>query len=42
MKYVYILKSKSKKDTYYTGITSNVKDRLKRHNSGQSPHIKKH
>ena len=38
MKYVYILKSKSRENTYYTGITDNVEVRLKRHNFGQSPH----
>lgn len=33
MYYVYILQSK-KDNTYYIGITDNLKERIKRHNSG--------
>jgi len=37
--YVYILYSVSK-DRYYTGYSSNLNDRLKRHNSGRSKSTK--
>ena len=39
MYYCYILYSK-KLDTYYIGSTSNIEDRLKRHNSGRSKYTK--
>ena len=38
--YVYILYSKSL-DKYYTGQTNNLKDRLKRHNSGYEKYTRK-
>lgn len=34
MWHVYILRCKD--DSFYTGITTNVKDRLQRHNSGRA------
>lgn len=34
MIYVYLLKS-SKDGNYYVGITKNIKERLKKHNSGE-------
>ena len=40
--YVYILQSKSEPDHFYTGITENLRDRLRRHNSGEVPHTAKH
>ncbi|MAF77099.1 MAG: excinuclease ABC subunit C [Halobacteriovoraceae bacterium] len=41
---MYVYKLKSKKDPFqvYTGYTSNFKERLKRHNTGQSPHTSKY
>ncbi|MEQ8283394.1 MAG: GIY-YIG nuclease family protein [Parvibaculum sp.] len=36
MQHVYILQSLKFPDKYYTGCTSNVAERLKRHNSGKS------
>ena len=33
--YVYMLKSKSKKPITYVGYTNNLKERVKRHNSGK-------
>ena len=41
MKYVYILQSKITPEKYYTSITSNVSERLKYHNYGQSPYTAK-
>ncbi len=40
MHYCYILYSE-KLDSYYVGSTSNLGDRLKRHNSGRSIYTKK-
>jgi hypothetical protein len=39
--YVYILQSTSHPDRFYTGITNDLKDRLRRHNAGQEPHSAK-
>ena len=41
-KYVYILRSERDPERHYTGITDNLKDRLKRHNTGQVSHTAKH
>ncbi len=41
MHYVYILQSISYPDQYYTGMTSNLKERLKYHNAGHVPHTSK-
>ncbi|MCD4833644.1 MAG: GIY-YIG nuclease family protein [Bacteroidales bacterium] len=38
MHYVYILKCNN--DTYYTGCTSNLKNRIERHNKGQVHYTK--
>jgi putative endonuclease len=38
MWYVYIIKSLSSGDEEYTGLTSDLKQRLKAHNSGKSVH----
>ncbi len=40
MFYTYILFSE-KIDSYYVGSTSNIDDRLKRHNSGRSTYTKR-
>lgn len=40
--YVYILRSKSKPDRFYTGCTQDLTDRLQRHNRGQVAHTKKY
>ena len=39
--YVYILVSAQDATRHYTGITENLEDRLKAHNSGQVPHTSK-
>ena len=41
MKYVYILQSKISPKKYYTGISSDVSERLRYHNCGQSPYTTK-
>lgn len=41
MKYVYILRSQSDPERFYTGCTSDLKQRLKDHNSGKVPHTSK-
>ncbi len=41
MKYVYVLRSSSFPDRYYTGCTVNLKERLDQHNKGESIHTKK-
>lgn len=40
--YVYILVSKVDPDRHYTGLTDNLAERLKRHNSGQCRYTSKH
>ena len=42
MNYVYILQSLSHPDQFYTGLCSQVRDRLASHNAGQSPHTSKY
>ena len=37
-RFVYIIKSTSRSDTYYVGVTSDVKNRLDAHNAGLSRH----
>jgi putative endonuclease len=39
--YVYILVSEHDPSHYYTGLTTNFENRLKAHNTGQSPHTSK-
>ena len=34
---VYILQSQKFPDRFYTGITDNLRDRLRRHNAGEVP-----
>jgi len=40
--YVYILFSISNETRHYTGLTENLENRLKAHNSGQVPHTAKY
>lgn len=42
MKYVYLLRSISHPNQRYVGITSNLQERLRAHNAGQSLHTSKH
>ncbi|PZO83338.1 MAG: excinuclease ABC subunit C [Micavibrio aeruginosavorus] len=42
MKYVYILKSLSDGEHYYTGITADLRQRLAMHNAGSVPHTSKY
>ena len=42
MKYVYLLQSIPHPEKRYIGITSNLKKRLKDHNSGKTPHTSKY
>jgi predicted GIY-YIG superfamily endonuclease len=42
VKYVYILQSVKFPDRYYVGLTSNLKLRLREHNSGKSIHTSKY
>jgi putative endonuclease len=42
MHYCYIIRSESSASQLYFGSTSNLKNRLKAHNSGQSIHTKKY
>ncbi|MGN6489152.1 MAG: GIY-YIG nuclease family protein [Devosia sp.] len=41
MHYVYILQSIAESDRFYVGVTSDLRARLKRHNSGEVPHTSK-
>ena len=40
--YVYILKSEKFKETYYTGFTTKLEERLVKHNNGDVPHTSKY
>ncbi|MEI6787528.1 MAG: GIY-YIG nuclease family protein [bacterium] len=40
--YVYILVSEQSPDTHYTGITTDLAERLERHNLGRCPHTSKY
>jgi len=40
--YVYIIQSKSNSNKYYIGCTSNLKERLKKHNQNEVAHTKKY
>lgn len=42
MKYVYILQSEIEPDRHYTGLTTDLKRRLKEHNDGHSVHTNKY
>ncbi len=39
--YVYILKSQKAPDRHYVGLTDDLKERLKKHNSGAVAHTSK-
>ena len=39
--YVYILQSENNPKKYYTGFTTNLEERLKKHNEGGCPHTSK-
>lgn len=39
---VYIIRSESEPSRHYTGITTNLKSRLKKHNEGGCPHTAKY
>ena len=41
MYYVYLLRSKSNPREQYVGLTNHLKERLLRHNRGDSPHTAK-
>jgi putative endonuclease len=41
MFYVYILRSLGRLDTYYTGVTGDLRARLREHNTGKVPHTSK-
>jgi putative endonuclease len=40
--YVYILVSEADETIHYTGITRNLRERLRDHNRGACPHSSKH
>ncbi len=42
MKYVYLMRSRSRADQRYVGVTSNLEGRLHTHNAGGSPHTSKY
>ena len=42
MKYVYLLESTTRPDKRYIGVTTDLTERLERHNSGRSPHTNEH
>jgi putative endonuclease len=39
--YVYILQSEADRERHYTGVTDDLKDRLRRHNAGEVSHTSK-
>lgn len=41
MYYVYLIRSKSKPDEKYVGLTVNLKERIRQHNNGKSTHTRK-
>lgn len=42
MKYVYLIRSQSAPGQRYVGVTSNLDERLRAHNAGESPHTSKY
>jgi putative endonuclease len=40
--YIYILQSLTDDERFYTGLTDDLKDRLRRHNAGEVSHTTKH
>jgi predicted GIY-YIG superfamily endonuclease len=41
MKYVYMLQSEPRPAEWYVGLTDDLRDRMRVHNSGGSPHTSK-
>ena len=41
MHYVYLLQSEGGEKQRYVGVTSDLKQRLAKHNAGESPHTSK-
>ena len=41
MTYVYLIESIHDRDQHYTGVTHDLRKRLKDHNEGKSPHTSK-
>jgi len=41
MNYVYILRSRDDPERHYVGVTSDLRERLRRHNAGDVPHTSK-
>lgn len=41
MKYVYILQSEHNAEHFYSGLTDDLRERLKKHNAGEVPHTSK-
>ena len=39
--YVYVLQSVARPEHFYTGLTDDLHDRLRRHNAGEVAHISK-
>ena len=39
--YVYVLQSVANSEKHYTGFTTNVEERIKKHNNGEVSHTKK-
>lgn len=39
--YVYILQSEANPEHFYTGLTDDLKERLRKHNAGEVRHTKK-
>ena len=42
MKYVYLLQSIASPDEFYTGLTDDLRNRLREHNAGESVHTRKY
>jgi len=42
VRYVYLLQSMTRPDQRYVGITSHLRSRIEKHNSGSSPHTSKY
>jgi len=42
MKYVYILQCIDDPDRFYTGLTTDLKERMKKHNAREVPHTSKY
>jgi putative endonuclease len=42
MRYVYLLQSEAAREQRYVGVTSDLRQRLRDHNTGKSPHTSKY